>query len=68
MGTPLKNPPVYFTAVEVSFNTLLTLREYVPSIQESMRKAGFPDFAIRSTVIVQTAPQDGTPQANDNTC
>jgi uncharacterized protein (TIGR04255 family) len=62
MGTPLKNPPVYFTVVDARFNTLLSLREYVPSIQESMRKAGFPDFAFRSTIVVQTAPQDGTPR------
>jgi uncharacterized protein (TIGR04255 family) len=67
MGTPLKNPPVYFTLVDARFNTLLKLGDYIPSIQESMRKAGFPDFASRRTFAIQTAPQDGLSQISTPT-
>jgi uncharacterized protein (TIGR04255 family) len=59
MGTPLKHPPVYFTVVQVRFNTLLKLGDYLPSIQEAMRKAGFPDFTSRKTVAFQIAAQEG---------
>lgn len=44
MGTPLKNPPVYFTLVQVRFNPILTIPDFLPGIQESFRKAGYPDF------------------------
>jgi uncharacterized protein (TIGR04255 family) len=59
MGTPLKSPPVYFTVVQARFNTLLKLGDYLPSIQESMRKAGFPDFTSRKTVALRFAAQEG---------
>lgn len=59
MGTPLKNPPVYFTVVQARFNTLLKLGDYLPSIQEAMRKAGFPDFTPRKTTALQIAARDG---------
>lgn len=61
MGTPLKNPPVYFTVAQVRFNALLKLAEYLPSIQESMRNAGFPDFGAHKNVAIQLVMQDGKP-------
>jgi uncharacterized protein (TIGR04255 family) len=59
MGTPLKNPPVYFTVAQVRFNTLLKLGEFLPTIQESLRKAGFPDFGAHKSVVLQFGSQDG---------
>lgn len=59
MGTPLKNPPVYFTIVQVRFNAVLKLSEYLPSIQDAMRKNGFPDFVTRKSLVLQLAMQDG---------
>jgi len=44
MGTKLKNAPVYFTLGQIQHNPLLSLENYVPQIQESMRKAGYPGF------------------------
>jgi uncharacterized protein (TIGR04255 family) len=44
MGRKMKAAPVYFTLGQVHHNPLLNLVEYVPSIQERMRKAGYPDF------------------------
>ncbi|WP_315761450.1 TIGR04255 family protein [Bradyrhizobium sp. SZCCHNS2005] len=58
MGTPLKSPPVYFTVVQARFNTLLKLGDYLASIQEGMRKAGFPDFTSRKMVTLQLAAQE----------
>jgi uncharacterized protein (TIGR04255 family) len=44
MGRKMSNAPVYFTIAQVRFNTLLALDSYAPTIQENMRKDGFPDF------------------------
>lgn len=53
MGTPLKNPPVYFTLAQVQFNPLLKLQEFLPAIQEQMRKDGFPDFGNQTSIVFQ---------------
>ncbi len=44
MGQKMKNAPVYFTIVQVRHNPVLSLDTYIPGIQESMRRAGYPDF------------------------
>lgn len=59
MGTPLKNPPVYFTVAQVRFNAILKLADYLPSIQEILRKAGYPAFSTHSSIVIQITVQDG---------
>lgn len=59
MGEPLKNPPVYFTVAQVRFNAVLKLADYLPSIQESLRKAGYPAFTAHTTIALQLMVQDG---------
>lgn len=59
MGMPLKNPPVYFTVSQIRFNPILKLVDFVPTIQESMRKAGYADFSTQTSVIIQITIQDG---------
>jgi uncharacterized protein (TIGR04255 family) len=59
MGAPLNNPPVYFTVAQVRFNPLLKLPDFLPSIQEALRKFGFPAFTVHSTIALQFAVQDG---------
>lgn len=61
MGAPLKNPPVYFTIAQVRFNTILKLAEFLPAIQENLRNAGFPDFGVQKTVVLQLLSQNGQP-------
>ena len=58
MGNPLKKPPVYFTLAQVRFNTILKIRDFVPSVQEGMRKAGFPVFSKRQTFMLQIGPDN----------
>jgi uncharacterized protein (TIGR04255 family) len=45
MGKKMKNAPVYFVLAQVRFNAVLTLDSYVPAIQDTLRKAGYSDFA-----------------------
>lgn len=61
MSAPLKNPPVYFTLAQVRFNTVLKLSEYLPNIQEALRKSGYPLFEEQRTMVVRVAIRDGQP-------
>lgn len=61
MGTPLKNPPVYLTLAQVRFNPILKLADFLPSIQESFRHAGYPDFEHQHFISIQVNMQDGQP-------
>lgn len=42
MGKKYANAPVYFTIGQIYHNTLLSLKAYLPAIQERMRKAWLP--------------------------
>src|ERR1039458_266242 len=61
MGTPLKNPPVYFTLAQVQFNPILKLPDYLPAIQEGFRKIGFPDYTAQKMFALHIAVQNGQP-------
>ncbi len=63
MGTPLKNPPVYLTLAQVRFNPILKLGDFLPSIQESLRQEGYPDFERQNIISIQIAARDGQPPA-----
>jgi uncharacterized protein (TIGR04255 family) len=59
MGTPLKNPPVYLVLAQVRFNPILKLADFLPSIQESFRQAGYPDFDRQHIISIQLTAQEG---------
>lgn len=70
MGTPLKNPPVYFTLAQVHFNPILKLSDFLPSIQESLRQLGYADFSQQKSIAInvvigQNGQATPTPLAND---
>jgi len=44
MGKKMTNAPVYYVLAQVRFNAVLALDQYVSPIQDSLRKAGYPDF------------------------
>lgn len=47
----MSNAPVYYALAQVRFNTLALLEQYVPTLQDRLRKAGYPDF---ETSVVAT--------------
>lgn len=49
----LNNAPLFFTIIQVRFNTILTLDTFVPKIQDRLRKAGYPDM---NQAVVATFP------------
>src|SRR5258708_5186908 len=44
MGTKMSNAPVYYALAQVRFNPIALMEQYVPKIQDTFRKAGYPDF------------------------
>lgn len=44
MGKKLRDAPVYYTVAQVQFGTVLNLKEYLPHVQDGMRKWQFPVY------------------------
>jgi uncharacterized protein (TIGR04255 family) len=65
MGQKLNNAPVYFTIAQVRHNPILSIREYLTGIQESMRGEGYPDFKTAPTVQI-SLPQIIPGEASQN--
>lgn len=61
----LKNPPVYYTLAQVTFNPVLALDGYLPAIQEGLRKNGFPDFATVETTIFRVPEDEKAPPQSE---
>jgi uncharacterized protein (TIGR04255 family) len=53
VGKRMVDAPVFFTIGQVQHNPLLNLESYVPSIQENLRKVGYPDFKRGSQVSLE---------------
>lgn len=69
MGKKMKNAPVYFTIAQVRHNPILSMGNYLPQIQESMRKVGYPDFERRVTIALNfyaAAPNAETKDAKES--
>lgn len=63
MGKKMKNAPVYFTLAQVRFNPILNMEGFLPTIQEKMRSAHFPDFkreTVQQLVFQFGLPGDGS--------
>ncbi len=56
MGKMMKSAPVFFTVAQIRFNPILSLSNYIPTIQEHFRKNGFPDFKKATTMTFNLAP------------
>ena len=52
MGKKMRNAPVYYSIAQVRHNPILSLESFVPAIQESMRRAGYPDFQKGTAVVL----------------
>jgi len=59
MGKKMGNAPVYYIVVQVRFNPILALDPHIPTIQEDLRKAGYPDFEKRAVVVFDLAHGGG---------
>lgn len=44
MSERLEKAPVYFALAQVGFSPVMSMGQFVPAIQESMRRNGYPEF------------------------
>ena len=44
MGAKMKNAPVFYTLAQVKFNPIAQMEDYVPHLQEHLRRGGYPDY------------------------
>jgi len=62
----MMHAPVFYTLAQVNFNPILQMGEFVPKIQDRLRRDGFPDFRkeqLRQVAFKQTdgeAPEIST--------
>lgn len=52
MGKKMSKAPVYFVIAQVRYNPILSLDTYAARIQESMRKAGYPDYQPSKSLVI----------------
>jgi uncharacterized protein (TIGR04255 family) len=58
----MKNAPIYYSLAQVRFNRFAAIADYVPKIQDSLRRAGFPDYqSIETTHLSFGVPQGVKP-------
>jgi uncharacterized protein (TIGR04255 family) len=62
MSEKLSFSPLIYALIQVVFNPLLHLASSVPDMQEQMRQAGYPDFALRQAPNI-ILPSQNSPQA-----
>ena len=46
MSEKLSSPPLFYALIQVIFNPIIQMENYVPVIQEEMRKIGYSDFLL----------------------
>jgi uncharacterized protein (TIGR04255 family) len=65
MGQKMSNAPIFFALAAIRFNALMALEQYLPAIQDNLRKAGYPDFQRNFLGIINVAvgSQSQSPQS-----
>jgi uncharacterized protein (TIGR04255 family) len=62
MKKKMKNAPIYYSLAQVRFNRLAAIADFVPKIQDSLRRAGFPDYqSVETTHVIFGVPQGAKP-------
>ena len=62
MGVKLRSAPVLYTLVQFKFNPIAQMAEYAPTVQEKLRRKGFPDYRQESLMSINIRRPD-EPQA-----
>lgn len=62
--TVMKNPPVYFALAYVGFDSVRALSNYVPEIQDTLRKHGYTKYneQVQSRILVESEGEKTTPK------
>jgi len=67
MGVKLRSAPVFYTLVQFKFNSIAQMSEYVPNVQEMLRRKGYPDFRRESQMAINIRrPDDPQPEVQSS--
>lgn len=61
MGQKLSHAPVFYTLAQVVFNPVLQIADFVPKIQDRLRREGFPDFRKELLRQLEVRQGEGEP-------
>jgi uncharacterized protein (TIGR04255 family) len=61
MGVKMKNAPIFYTIAQIQFNPILSMKKFVPDIQDQLRKE-YPDFREERVNNLQIAVSVNQPQ------
>jgi len=61
MGQKLSHAPVFYTLAQVVFNPVLQIPDFVPKIQDRLRRAGFPDYRKELLRQLEVRQGEGEP-------
>lgn len=64
MGQHLDNAPLFFTIAQVRFNPILNLEDFLPQLQEKLRKAGYPDYKAMQRFVLTLSATTGKEEAS----
>jgi len=70
MGVKLRSAPVFYTLAQFKFNSIAQMTEYVPALQEKLRRMGYPDFRQENQMAINIrrteAPQPEVQSSQQN--
>jgi uncharacterized protein (TIGR04255 family) len=58
MGKKLSNPPVFYTLAQFKFNPIVGMSEYIPKLQDRLRRIGYPDFRQENQLAINIRRTD----------
>lgn len=59
MGVKLRSAPVFYTLVQFKFNSIAKMAEYVPTVQDRLRRKGYPDYREETLMAIDIRrPED----------
>lgn len=62
MGKRLTNAPVYFTILQVKFNAILNLADFLPKIQDTFRRMNYADYRTDKHFVFELATKEAQDQ------
>ncbi len=60
MGKQWSNAPVFYTLAQVNFNPIAQLEEFIPKLQDQLRRNGYPDYRPEQKIEVTISKVDST--------
>lgn len=58
MSVKLRSAPVFYTLAQFKFNSIAQMAEYVPVLQEKLRRMGYPDFRQENQMAINIRRTD----------